>query len=71
MQFWKISVIEAPSNACAFFRTSPRPTLSVSIARAKNLAPAPSASLPGTSGVSIDPAGVEGDLVPMREVGEY
>ena len=71
MQFWKISVSDAPSNACASLSTSIRPTLSVSIARAKNLAPAPSAKCPGETGESIEPSGVDGDLVPTLDVGEY
>jgi hypothetical protein len=45
--------------------------LSTSIARAMNLAPAPSAKAPGTTGVSNEPPGVDGERVPGRDVGEY
>ena len=71
MQFWKISVSDAPPNACACSSTCAIPTLSVSIARAKNFAPEPSANCPGDIGVSIEPPGLDGEAVPTREVGEY
>jgi hypothetical protein len=35
------------------------------------LAPAPSANSPGDTGVSNEPAGVDGERVPGRDVGEY
>jgi hypothetical protein len=45
--------------------------LSTSIARAMNFAPAPTANAPGEIGVSNEPAGVDGERVPTRDVGEY
>jgi hypothetical protein len=43
----------------------------VSIALAKKFAPAPSANWPGDTGDSMEPAGLDGDTVPVRDVGEY
>ena len=46
-------------------------TIVVSIERATNPAPQPIAKLPTPTGLSMEPAGVEGDFVPRRDVGEY
>src|SRR5207253_2645259 len=57
LQFWKISTNAAPLCAAARRSTSVRPGLSVSIARATNVASAPSATDSGLKGKSTLPIG--------------
>jgi hypothetical protein len=71
MQFWKISTNDAPLWLRARFITSISCFCAVSIPRATNRAPEPRANSGGDTGLSSDPVGVDGERVPMREVGEY
>ena len=71
MQFWNTSTKEAPLWAWARLKTSGRYLGWVSIPRATNLAPQPSAYRVAERGLSNDPIGVDGDRVPIFEVGEY
>src|SRR5438034_2120856 len=70
-QFCRISTNDAPRCAWARFSTPIRCGCSVSIERATNRAPAPSAKAHADTGFSTDPNGVEGERVPRRDVGEY
>ena len=70
-QFWKISTNALPRCAAAARRTSVIPALSVSIARATNVASAPIASDNGLNGQSSDPIGVDFVTLPSSLVGEY
>ena len=71
LQFWKISTNAAPRCAAAARSTSVRSCLSVSIARATNVASAPIATESGLNGWSSEPIGVDFVTLPSSEVGEY
>ena len=71
LQFWKTSTNDAPLCAAAARSTSVSSFLSVSIARATNVASAPIATLSGLNGWSTEPIGVDFVTLPRSEVGEY
>ena len=71
LQFWRISTNAAPRCEAAARSTSSVPCLSVSIARATNVASAPIAIESGLKGWSTEPSGVDFVTLPRSEVGEY
>ncbi len=71
LQFWRISTKAAPRWEAAARSTSAVPCLSVSIARATNVASAPIATDRGLKGWSTEPSGVDFVTLPSSEVGEY
>ena len=71
LQFWKISTKALPRCCAAARSTSLIPALSVSIARATNVASAPIARLSGLNGQSSEPIGVDFVTLPSSDVGEY
>ena len=70
-QFWKISTKALPLCAAAARSTSVTPDLSVSIARATNVASAPITRDSGLNGQSSEPIGVDFVTLPSSLVGEY
>src|SRR4029078_2717720 len=71
LQFWRISTTDAPRCCAAARSTSSEPCLSVSIARATNVASAPIATDRGLKGWSTEPSGVDFVTFPSSDVGEY
>ena len=71
LQFWRISTNAAPRCWAAARSTSAVPCLSVSIARATNVASAPIATDSGLNGWSTEPSGVDFVTLPSSDVGEY
>jgi hypothetical protein len=71
LQFWNTSTNAAPLCSAARRSTSVSSFLSVSIARATNVASAPIATESGLNGWSTEPIGVDFVILPRGLVGEY